>query len=257
MRTTWTLLAITILAFPAAASAQGCRFSAERNATLSASGVQLARIGARAGSLRIEGQAGLQEIRVRGTACASSRQLLEALRLDTGRDGGEARVLVEMPDMDGPGDQYASLDLVIEVPETLGLHVTDSSGDLTIRDVGGLTVEDSSGEIQIDDVNGSIDLRDSSGNVEIGTVRGDVRLNDSSGDLRVHGVTGSVLVEHDSSGNIDLEDVRGDAEIRVDSSGDIVASGIRGDFTVNRDTSGGIRYREVAGQVRIPSRKRE
>lgn len=257
MRSFWIPLAITIFALPAAASAQSCRFSAERNATLSTSGVQRARIGARAGSLRIEGRAGLQEIRVRGTACASTRELLEALRLDTGRDGGEARVLVETPNMHGPGDRYASLDLVIEVPERLGLHVTDSSGDLTVRHVGGLTLEDSSGEIKIDDVNGSIDLRDSSGSVEIGTVRGDVRLNDSSGDLHVHDVTGSVLVENDSSGNIELQGVRGDAEIRVDSSGDIVASGIRGDFTVNRDSSGRIRYRDVLGHVRIPSNKRE
>lgn len=255
MRPLWLVFLALASALPiSTAAAQRCAFSAERTATVSLAGLQHARIAARAGSLRIEGRPGLQEIRARGSACASSRRLLDEIRFDAGRDGTEARLLVETPEMNGGGNQYASLDLVIEVPESLGLHVSDSSGDLEIRRVGGLTLDDSSGEIEIEDVRGSIDLTDSSGNVEIEGVRGDVRLKDSSGNLNVRDVTGSVLVESDSSGDIELSGISGDAEVGTDSSGDISVTRVRGDFTVRRDGSGGIRYREIAGRVQIPDR---
>lgn len=257
MRTSWLALIALAAAIPAdPASAQSCSFTAERSATLPASGLQLARIGARAGSLRIEGRAGLTEIRVRGTACASSRELLEGIRLETRRVGNEGEVRVEMTELNGTSSVSRALDLVIEVPETLGLHVSDSSGDLEIRRVGGLTLEDSSGEVLIADVRGSLDLTDSSGNVEVDGVRGDVRLRDSSGDLDVRNVTGAVLVENDSSGDIDLADVGGDVEVANDSSGDIEVARVRGDFTVRRDSSGGIRSRDIAGNVQVPQRRR-
>jgi hypothetical protein len=257
MRTSWVALIALAAAVPAAsASAQRCDFTAERTATLSASGLQLARIEARSGSLRIEGKAGLTEIRARGTACASSRQLLDGIRLVSRRAGTEGEMIVEMPETDGMGNYSMALDLVIEVPESLGLDVTDSSGDLEIRNVGGLTLKDSSGEVEIADVRGSLDVDDSSGNVEVDGVRGDVRLRDSSGDVDVRNVTGSVLVENDSSGNLDFTDVGGDVEVANDSSGDIAVARVRGHFTVRRDSSGAIRSRDVAGAVSIPQRRR-
>ena len=237
MRTSWMAIIALAAALPAAdAAAQDCSFTAERSATLPASGLQLARIDARAGSLRIEGRAGLQEIRVRGTACASSRALLEGIRLETRRVGNEGEVRVEMAELSGTSNVSRALDLVIEVPETLGLHVSDSSGDLEIRRVGGLTLEDGSGEALIADVRGSLDVTDGSGNVDVDGVRGDVRLRDSSGDLDVRNVTGAVLVENDSSGDIEV-------------------ARVRGDFTVRRDSSGGIRSRDIAGNVQVPRRR--
>ena len=255
MRTSWMAL-IAVAATVSPAAAQDCEFTAERTTTLSTAGLQAARIGARAGSLRIEGRAGLTEIRARGTACASTRALLDQVPLVSGRVGNEGEVMVEMPQMNGMGDYRMSLDLVVEVPESLGLDVTDSSGDLEIRGVGGLRLKDSSGEARITDVRGSLDVEDSSGNLEVQGVRGDVHLRDSSGDVDVRDVTGSVMVENDSSGNLDLSDVGGDVDVANDSSGDIVVSRVRGDFSVRRDSTGSIRSRDVAGNVQIPQRRR-
>ena len=64
-------LAATI---PAAAAAQD--YDAPRNATVNAAGATMLRIDARAGNLRVTGRADLTEVRVRGTARASSKGLL-------------------------------------------------------------------------------------------------------------------------------------------------------------------------------------
>lgn len=249
---TWLPLLALLSAAPA--PAVQCEFTAERTATLPVNGVELVRIGARAGNLRVEGRPGLREVRARGTACAWSRQALEATRIRVERTGDQGSLIVEVPEMGGD-DGYAMLSLVIEVPEGLALEVMDSSGDIEMERVGALKLTDSSGNIWVRDVRGSLDIEDSSGNVDIDEVSGDVRLSDSSGDLTVRTVEGSVLVEEDSSGNIDISQVRGNASVRLDSSGDIRVATIRGDFTVDRDASGSIRYRDVDGRVRLPAER--
>lgn len=233
-----------------------CEHTVERTATLPAAGADVARILARAGSLRIEGKAGLREVRARGRVCASTRGYMEATRLVTRREGGQLHLEVTTPEMTGIGHMYARMDLVIEVPESLALDVKDSSGNAEIRHVATLRLDDSSGELEIQDVRGELSVTDSSGEVRIDGVRGDVWLSDSSGDLYVRNVAGNVLVEQDSSGDIDVRNVTGTVAVRRDSSGDIQVSSVRGDFTVARDGSGSIRYDEVGGRVRIPERKR-
>jgi hypothetical protein len=259
MRKSWvpflSLLGVVVAAPTLTAQ---CAFSAERTATLPVSGSELARVAARAGSLEIHGVPGLREIRAHGRACASSREALAAVQLRAERHDSEAWLSVVVPDWDGAAgeNRYASLDLVVEVPESTPLDVTDSSGDLVIRQVAALKLQDSSGDIRVSDVRGALQIDDSSGNVEVDQVRGDVHLSDSSGDLSVREVTGSVTVDQDSSGNIEIEKVSRDAIVLDDSSGDISATGVGGDFTVEHDTSGGIRYRDIAGRVSLPESKR-
>src|SRR5688500_17816213 len=125
-----SLLAVT--AGPAAAQARD-HVTAPRAARANATGARLAQIDARAGSLRIEGRAGLTEVQARGTARASSRGLLDRIRLTAERRGDVAYIIVEIPEQRGDwndGDRHASLDLIVEVPKTLALDVEDRSGDL-------------------------------------------------------------------------------------------------------------------------------
>lgn len=261
------LLALSLLAGPPAdddqAPARGallgiqfdCSYSAERVGTVPASGATVARVSARAGGLRIEGRPDLTEVRVRGTACASSERYLAGVRLVVERVGDEVVVRVETPDVRG-GRSYASLDLVVEVPAALALDVEDSSGDLHVRNAGALDLADSSGDIDLVEVAGPVRVRDSSGDVRIrGAGRG-VVIEDSSGGIDVRTVAGPVLVEADSSGDIEIGEVDGNVVVRRDSSGSIRATGVRGDFVVERDGSGSIRYDDVAGTVRVPERRR-
>lgn len=221
--------------------ADDCRYTAERSAVVGAERAREVLVDARAGSLRIVGVPGLREVRVRGEACASSRDLLEQIQIEAGASGDAVRVAALIPDNDNRvwgRNRTAQLDLVVEVPAGMPLDVRDSSGSIDIRDVGSLTLEDSSGGI------------------EISGVQGDVRLTDSSGSIDVRDVSGSVIIERDSSGGISISRVRGDVHVRRDSSGAIEVADVGGDFSVGRDGSGGIRYHDVAGNIDIPTRER-
>ena len=243
----------------AAPSTDDCRYTAERDATVDAAGADLLRLSAAAGSLRVVGVPGLQEIRVRGEACASRRERLDEIRLVADRSGDEVRVQVEMPDRSGSwwrGNDEMRLDLVLEIPEDMALDVDDSSGDTEIQNVAALSIDDSSGGLDLRDIGGELRVRDSSGEIRIDGVRGDVRLHDSSGGIEVRDVRGSVTVERDSSGGIRITEVTGDVLILRDSSGGIAVASVGGDFVVERDGSGGISYRDVEGGVDIPDDKR-
>ena len=231
-----------------------------RTARVSAAGARLARIEARAGSLRIEGRAGLTEIHARGTARASSRALLDRVRLTAERRGDVAYVVVEIPDYWNDSrdddDEFAALDLIVEVPKTLALEVEDRSGDVEIRGVGQLDLDDNSGEVMIEDVGGRLRVRDGSGELRIRDVRGDVTLEDGSGGVRVHTVRGSVTVDRDGSGEFEAENVTGSVRIASKGSGSVEVAHVGGDFVVGRKGTGSIEHRDVRGRVDVPERDR-
>jgi hypothetical protein len=230
-----SLAALALL--PASGFAQD--YDAPRTATVNASGATVLRVDARAGNLRVTGRTDLTEVRVRGTARASSRGLLEDIKLEAERKGNEVTVRVVMPEMrDWSWNTQAVLDLVIETPATLPLEIDDTSGDMTIESV--------SGKVRIEDNSGDIRVRDT----------GDVWISDSSGGIEVRGVKGSVDIDEDSSGEIEIYDVTGSVHVGRDSSGSIDVSRVGGDFVVERDGSGSIDYDGVKGKVDIPSKDR-
>jgi len=270
------LAVLAWLGMASCAAAMGdCAHHAERNLDLDAGGVATLALAARAGELDIRGEPGLQQIVVRGTACASSADLLQSIQLLHRAEGDRRMVTVEIPKSEGGwfGDHYQRLDLEVRVPAQLALEIADSSGDTRIQGVGRTTVQDSSGELRIDDVTGDLTITDSSGDIHVRGVSGGLHVPaDSSGDIDARNIGGSVVIEHDSSGEIELQQVRGDARIEVDSSGGIAfadidgsafvgtdssgsieATRIGGDFTVERDGSGGITHREIAGDVHLPA----
>jgi hypothetical protein len=235
MRTTLFIIA-GLAALPAAAGAQ--EYDAERNTTVNAAGASSVRIDARAGQLRVTGRADLTEIRVRGPARASTRGLLDEIKVEAVRNGNQVEVRALLPESrDWRWDERALLDLVIEVPAAIAIEIDDTSGDITVETVSGkLRVDDNSGNIRVRDV-------------------GDVWISDSSGDIEARGVKGSVEIDNDSSGEIEVYDVTGSVRIGRDSSGSIDVSRVGGDFVVERDGSGSIDYADVKGRVDVPRRR--
>jgi hypothetical protein len=148
------LAAALPLALPAAAQSD---YTARRDTTLDARGARRIEVEAHAGTLRITGVTGLTEVRVRGTARASDRGLLDRIRVDARRQGDVVIVRADIPDeRDGRGwrigwrgDDYRGLDLVIEVPAGIAADVEDGSGEVEIRRVGALDLRDGSGSIDI------------------------------------------------------------------------------------------------------------
>jgi hypothetical protein len=238
MRSSLTVLALAA-AIPVTASAQD--YDAPRSATVAASGATLLKVDARAGQLRVTGRTDITEVRIRGTARASSQRLLEDIKLEATRNGNEVSVRVLMPDYrdDSGWNTQMLLDLVIETPATLPVDIDDSSGDLTVEAVAA--------KVRIDDNSGNIRVRDAGG---------DVWIRDSSGNIDVRGVKGSVDIDEDSSGEIEIYDVTGSVHVGRDSSGGIDVSRVGGDFVVERDGSGSIEYDGVKGKIDVPTRDR-
>jgi hypothetical protein len=238
MRSQLATLALAAI-LPAALSAQD--YDEPRTATVNAAGATLLKIDARAGLLRVTGRPGLSEVRVRGTARASSRRLLEDIKLEAVREGNQVNVRAVMPEMRNCCDwnEQALLDLVIEVPATLALDVDDTSGDMTIESVAA--------KIRIEDNSGGIRVRDAGG---------DIWISDTSGEIDIRGVKGSVDIDEDSSGEIEVYDVTGSVHVGRDSSGSIDVSRVGGDFVVEHDGSGSIDYDGVKGKVDIPRKDR-
>ncbi len=254
-----TALLIGSSALPLLAQRDGeCRHEAERSATVDASGARRLVIGAGSGSLKIEGKAGLTSVRIRGRACASSADLLEDIELTARRSGQD--VLVEANERRNEsgwsfrGNQYARLDVVVEVPAGMAAEIDDGSGSMDLSNLGSVTIEDGSGEIVADNLNGDVEIDDGSGEIRLVNVTGAVRIDDGSGEITLHNVGGAVDID-DSSGEIDIRTARSNVRIS-DSSGSIDVSDVGGDFVVTNDSSGEIDYENVKGRVDIPRRRR-
>ena len=238
MRSQMAVVALAVVV-PGVTHAQ--RYDEPRNATVPAAGATVLKVDARAGQLRVTGRTDITEVRVRGTARASSRGLLAEIKLEAVREGNEVHVRAIIPDMDhccSWNDDAALLDLVIETPASLALDVDDTSGDMTIESV--------TAKVRIEDNSGNIRVRDS----------GELWISDSSGGIDVRGVKGSVDIDEDSSGEIEVYDVTGSVHVGRDSSGSIDVSRVGGDFVVEHDGSGSIDYDGVKGKVDVPRKDR-
>jgi hypothetical protein len=230
-----------------------CRYSAPRETTVDASAAARLVVSAGSGSLKVEGKPGLRQARLRGTACASDRELLNDIQLTANRVGNDIRVKSNDEDLRLGNREYARLDLVIEVPENMAADINDGSGDVELYSLGAVTLHDGSGGIIADGIAGDLDVEDGSGEIKITGVRGNVSIEDGSGEIDVYDVIGRVDIS-DSSGEITVAKVGRDVIIS-DSSGDIDVDDIGGAFTVRSDGSGGVDYRAVKGAVRVPSKR--
>jgi hypothetical protein len=254
-------LILIVAALTSTARANECEHSAERKGQMDAAGAKRIEIKARAGNLRVTGEKGGGVV-ASGMACASSEKILDGIQLQVRRDGDGLLVEVVMPDretMDSAGgglfgSNYASLDLTVRVPDDVAMVITDSSGDAEITRVASADVTDSSGDLRIRDVPGNLRVRDSSGEITLRNIGGNLELQDSSGDVRVSDVSGSVEVTVDSSGDLDIERVKRDVVIEQDSSGTIMIADVDGSVRIDHDGSGDIDVRRVKGKFTVGSK---
>ena len=225
-----------------------CRHSEDRNATLPVGEAAVVKITAGAGSLDVSGRSGLDSVRVRGRACASSQEALDQIELET--DRSESEILIEAKIPSGRLFSNATLDLHIELPEAMALAITDGSGEVAIRNARSVRLRDGSGATAIEGIAGEVYVEDGSGSVRISNVRGDVALKDGSGSVSVTGIGGGVTIR-DGSGSIEIEHVEGDVTVTEDGSGSISARHVDGDFTVERDGSGSVSVDDIRGRVSV------
>ena len=235
-----------------------CSYALDRQLTIPMQGVDRLNIDAGSGDLRVEGQAGLDQIVVVGSVCASLEEWLDELLLtvEEGRAGDVTLVAHYPENRNRSGrNNTAKIDLTVLVPLGLDVDIDDSSGDIEVSGTGNLWIDDSSGSIQVRGVDGNLRIDDSSDGLQIEDVAGDVEIDDSSGGIDIRDVQGSVAL-NDGSGGIDIADVGRDVLIESDGSGSIVVRNVGGDFVVDGDGTGSIRHSDVAGLVDIPEDQR-
>ncbi|HSJ08767.1 MAG TPA: hypothetical protein VK928_02610 [Longimicrobiales bacterium] len=173
---------------------------------------------------------------MRGSACASDANVLNALSIEARRDGGSGLVKTHFPDRDYGDGYQARIDLVIEVPLGQDANIADGSGSAEVSGLGSVRITDGSGDLTISDIFGSLQVSDGSGGITIARVGGSVTISDGSGEIEVEDVEGSVTVA-DGSGSVDVRNVRGD-------------------FVVENDGSGSIHFADVRGRIDVPQRGR-
>jgi hypothetical protein len=256
----WALVLTGLLLyqFSSGLAADWCKFEKSIDMTLDVSNSSKLAIYAGAGELEVIGVSGSNRAIIKGKACTSKESWLEDSSLET-RDGASAEISVNLPDVSSgwslSGDNYARMDLLIEVPQDLELDIKDSSGGMMLKNIAAVELQDSSGGIEIVSARGSVLINDSSGDIDIDEAAGDVTIeSDSSGGIYVRNIDGTVLVMKDSSGDIDVAHVSENVIVERDSSGDISASDVGGDFRVLKDGSGGIRSNDVSGEVQVPEK---
>lgn len=254
----WALVltALLIYQFSSSVSADWCKYEKQIDLTLDLSASDVLAVFAAAGDLDIVGVSGSTQAVIHGKACASKEEWLEESEIVI-KQGSRAQITVDLPDTDGSwsliGNNYAWIDLEIEMPQELALEIKDSSGDMYLKNIAAVQLQDSSGDIEIENARESVSIRDSSGDIEIDEAGGDLIIeSDSSGDIYARDINGTVLVKQDSSGDIRVSQVSNDVVVERDSSGDISASDVGGDFRVLKDGSGGISSKNIAGEVDIP-----
>ncbi len=241
-----TLFVLLLVIWPVTQAA--CKAQKQVTLTPNTSNVTQLQINALAGILEVsKGNA----LTVEGSVCTSHDRWLPLINVETEQSGDVLEVTVVIPrDESGQTPDYASVDLIVRVPDHLTVAIRDSSGDIEVTSVRVSEIDDSSGSIDLDNTSGDTRLRDSSGDIRLRDHDGSLLVTDSSGNLTFNNVSGHIEIERDSSGNIDI-DTAASVNIEADGSGEIEAREITGDVRVGSDGSGGIRIRNVGGNVSV------
>jgi hypothetical protein len=229
----------------------GCKYRADRQASVETAGAERVEISARSGDLDVQPAKGTALVGT-GRACASREEYLAKIQVHAAREGNVVRIWVEVPDeLHGLGMTYATLDLNVAVPAGLPVSIVATSGDLHVTGLSVTKISDSSGDIVATGLLADVEIDDSSGDLRIEQTSGRVTVHDSSGDIVIHDAR-DVHVTGDSSGDIRIERISGDVVIDNDSSGDISIHDVGGNATVRADGSGDVQVANVKGTVSVP-----
>lgn len=245
---------ITVLA-ASPASAQGDRYSVNRSAQASASGITSIRIENGSGRLVITGKSGAPTVSATAVIRGSSEAVVNAVKLVAERNGDVLTVKADSPSRGWFFGEGWSADLTVEVPSNIRLDVSDGSGGARLNNIGPLTIRAGSGGVHVDGVAGSADVISGSGGAELRNVRGNVVLTTGSGGATISGISGSVDVKRAGSGEVNVSQVTGSLHLGSIGSGSLTADNIGGDLTVEHKGSGSVSYTNVKGRVDVPRRR--
>jgi hypothetical protein len=209
-------------------------YTETRDLSIAADGLGMLVIDVGAGSLDVQGVAGLDMIEVTATIVIpdadseDGRKIVEKeLKLTLQRDGDSAvlKSLFEKGFWGSGSDGY--VDVEVRAPASIAVDIDDGSGSLDVKGfVSNVRIDDGSGSIDVDTA-GGLDIDDGSGSIDVVNVSNDVYINDGSGSITVEKIGGTVTID-DGSGSIRVNDVSKDLIILDAGSGSVSFSDVRG-----------------------------
>jgi len=226
--------AFAVLLLAGLTGTAAAEYTETRELSVDASGADNFVLKTGAGSLQVEGVAGLDTVEVEAII------VVDVFRDSKGREMAEEDVLLELQrdgdtirleaDFDqgiwnfGSGGQ---INLVVRTPVGLELMIDDGSGSIAVKGTNAnVEIDDGSGSIKIVGV-ASLEIDDGSGSITVGDASGDVSIVDGSGSITVENVGGTVTID-DGSGSIRINDVEEDLIIIDDGSGSLSFNDVRG-----------------------------
>lgn len=147
------------------------------------------------------------------------------------------------------GGREVRLDLLVHVPKTTSVELTDNRGDIVINGLkGDQTLTARHGDARVTNIEGLVRVHESGGSTEVRDIQGSVEAEGRGGDIVVQNVTGTVTIEGDFSGTMRFERIA--QGVRYNSSrtnlnaqkltgqlvmdmGNLDASGIEGPFELS------------------------
>ncbi|MDE2248340.1 MAG: hypothetical protein KGJ96_07175 [Xanthomonadaceae bacterium] len=244
-----------VLLAPLAAIASPCRFTAPRHLQLDLTGVRAVQIEVHGHDLHLLGSGDSKGLTLAGKACASDQAALDRLQVTQRREGDQLLL-----DIGGGnpvsfnlfGSAYARLEVSVQLPAGLPVHLGVGSGDADVRGVRELQGQVGPGDLHVRDIAGRFAVSVGSGDVDATDV-GSLDLGAvGSGDVKAAGIKGDARVGSIGSGDVVLRQVGGNVHADTLGSGDFTVSGVAGDLSLGAKGSGDVKQSGVKGKVSLP-----
>lgn len=251
------LLVASLFCLPLAAlAATPCKYQAPRNLQLDLTGIRGVQIDVHSQDLHLTGSGSAKGFGLNGRACASDQGALDDLQVTHHRDGDQLLV-----DIGGNnhlslslfGNNYAGLEVTVQMPDNLPVTVSVGSGDADVTGVQSLKSRVGSGDLHVRRVAGLLGTSVGSGDIDASDV-GSLDLGSvGSGDFKGDGIRGDARIGSVGSGDVSLRSVAGDVRAETLGSGDLEVHDVGGNFSLGAKGSGDVNHSGVKGKVSVPS----
>ena len=229
--------------------------------TITASTLRTLTIHCGAGTIEVIGEEGRREISIEGMVSTHADSFAEAKRI-----AGEVKLQVQAEGTENPivrisepmiaaANQNYAYDMIVRVPHTVQVTVTDTTGDVSVGGLsGGLELTSASGNVAVEAVHGGLVIDSNGLNTKIQDVSGHLQVKDGRGRLEISHVSGDIDIE-DGGGELVVQFVTGNVTAKDNPEGANMRN-IDGDVTLIRISPASPKIQGVTGVLSYPTGSR-
>jgi len=178
------------------------------------------------------------------------------------KQGNRVKVIVEVPRQNGYNNNRNGSNLVLKVPQQLGINFEGVSSDVAVNNIesdvyiktisgdisaqkllshadmnsvsGNIKTSGLQGKINLHSVSGNITDEQSTGKLSITVVSGDIETQSSAQDVRLEAISGNIEAKLTSVSDLEMKTISGDADVTLalEEQGTAKMSSVSGDYTL-------------------------